>query len=58
MRQTHSVIFPDEIEHPACARCGVPMWLSRIEPEEMDTDRRTFECKACGATTMEIVKYR
>ena len=25
------------------------MWLARIEPDEPDRDKRTFECPACDA---------
>ena len=34
------------------------MWLSRIEPHKADHDKRTFECKACGASVTEVVKYK
>jgi transposase-like protein len=44
--------------HPDCAKCGAPMWLSRIEPYEADHDQRTFECHECGNTTTAIVKHR
>jgi hypothetical protein len=56
----HSCIqqLSQEIEHPRCAKCGVPMWLTRIEPYEPDHDRRTFECQACGNSEFEIVKFR
>ena len=47
-----------EIEHPDCANCGAPMWLIRVEPDEPDHDRRTFECQACGNSKIEIVKLR
>jgi DNA-directed RNA polymerase subunit RPC12/RpoP len=47
-----------EIEHPECAKCGAPMWLTRIGPYEPDHDRRTFECQACGNSKFEIVKFR
>jgi len=47
-----------EIDHPDCARCGAPMWLTRIEPREAGCDRRTFECQACGNSKTEIVKCR
>jgi len=32
------------------------MWLTRLESDKPDHNRRTFECKACGATKVEIVK--
>jgi hypothetical protein len=47
-----------EHEHPVCTVCGASMWLARIEPAHPDHDKRTFECKACGKVTAEIVKYR
>ena len=47
----HSYIhqLQQEIAHPRCARCGAPMWLTRIEPYEPDHDQRTFECQAATA---------
>jgi len=56
----HSYIrqLQQEIEHPRCARCGAPMWLTRVEPYEPDHDQCTFECQACGNGTTEIVKHR
>jgi len=47
-----------EIAHPDCARCGAPMWLARIEPDEPDYDKRTFECPACHNVVIEVVKFR
>jgi len=44
---------------PPCVMCGVPMFLSCIEPaEEADHDRRTFECLACRKSQTVMVKYR
>ena len=56
----HSYIqqLSQEIEHPECAKCGAPMWLARIEPDEPDHDLRTFGCKACGNSKTEIVNFR
>jgi len=34
------------------------MWLSRIEPDKKDHDKRTFECPACNAVKTEVVKYK
>jgi hypothetical protein len=39
-----SIHSPD-IVHPTCAKCGGPMWLTRIEPDEPGSEQRTFECK-------------
>ena len=58
MYQPTSIPYPIEIEHPKCATCGVAMWLTRIDSDKADHDKRTFECKACGRTTTEVVKYR
>ena len=44
-------------EHPPCEQCKAPMWLTRLKSGEPDHSKRTFECKACGATQVEIVKY-
>jgi hypothetical protein len=48
-----------ELAHPECVWCGGPMWMTRIEPYALpDHDQRTFECKACGNSKTEIVKFR
>jgi hypothetical protein len=47
-----------EHEHPACTACGAPMWLARIKPDRAYHDKRSFECKACGKITTEVVKYK
>jgi hypothetical protein len=38
--------------------CGARMWLSRIEPDRPDHDKRIFECPQCENVVSEIVKYR
>lgn len=43
---------------PNCPQCGDLMWLSRIEPDKPDHDRRTFECPNCEHTQTAVVKYR
>jgi hypothetical protein len=57
MRQSYSSPYPNEIVHPTCARCGAPMWLIRIEPDEPGKALQTFECQACGNSTDEVVKF-
>jgi hypothetical protein len=37
--------------HPRCPQCRVPMWLIVVE-RHGDTERKQFECKACGAKTL------
>ena len=39
-------------------QCGAPMWVSRIEPDKLDHDKRTFECPDCENVIVEVVKYR
>ena len=58
MREFHFDPGTVEVVHPTCETCGAPMWLTRIEPDKPDHDRRTFECKACGHLVTEIVKYK
>jgi hypothetical protein len=58
MRQAFPLPEPDDIVHPTCARCGAPMWLVRIEPDEPHKQRQTFECKGCGNSVDEIVAFR
>jgi hypothetical protein len=44
---------------PPCDMCGMPMFLSHVEPaEKADHDRRTFECLACQHSKIEIIKYK
>jgi hypothetical protein len=58
MRQAHWSRYPDEIVHPTCARCGAPMWLTRIERDGPCHEKQMFECQACGNSTMDTVKVR
>jgi hypothetical protein len=44
--------FVDNLR-PPCSRCGKPLLLSRIEPEEPGFDLRTYYCAACE--THEII---
>jgi hypothetical protein len=44
---------------PPCDMCGMPMFLSHVEPaEKADHDRRAFECLACQHSKIEIIKYK
>ena len=44
---------------PPCDMCGVPMFLSHVEPaDEADYDRRTFECTVCLRSKTITVKYK
>jgi hypothetical protein len=46
------------LSQPVCSQCGGRMWLSRIEPDEPNHDKRTFECPQCENVVSEVVKYR
>ena len=58
MRQFESNPHLQDIVHPTCAKCGAPMWLARIEPDEPGSEKRTFECQACQNDAIEVVKFR
>jgi DNA-directed RNA polymerase subunit RPC12/RpoP len=47
-----------EIARPKCSKCGTPMWLTLIEPDHADHDRRTYECPRCDHSVIEVVKYK
>jgi transposase-like protein len=47
-----------ESSRPRCPNCGTPMWLARIEPDEPNHDRRTYECPECDRSITEVVKYK
>jgi hypothetical protein len=49
---------PPHVELPSCPLCGRKMWLSRIEPEKPDHDRRTFECATCNHSESVVVKFK
>jgi hypothetical protein len=34
------------------------MWLTRIEPDGPRTEKRMFECQACGNSADDIVTVR
>jgi hypothetical protein len=58
MRQFEVIPPEQDIVHPTCAKCGAPMWLTRIEPDEPNSEMRTFECQACQNEAIEVVKFR
>ena len=42
-----------------CPQCGLPMFLSHIEPSEKDgQDQRTFECTTCAYAETVAVQFR
>jgi hypothetical protein len=42
-----------------CPMCGLPMFLSLIEPsDEIDRDERTFECSTCAYAETITVNFR
>jgi hypothetical protein len=57
MPEFPSVSSSQDIVHPTCLKCGVPMWLIRIEPAaERGSETHFFECQACQNETTEVVK--
>ena len=45
--------FVDTIR-PPCSKCGRPLVLTRIEPEEPGFDLRTYYCAACEVVEVII----
>jgi len=41
-----------------CPKCGLPMFLSQIEPTEtLHEDQRTFECVQCPYAETIVVQF-
>jgi hypothetical protein len=56
MRQTKSSLQSSPPIHtPACPKCGLPMWIIRIEPDDPDHDLRTYECPECKRAEVLLV---
>ena len=60
MPQSHLADPPTPSDlSPPCDMCGMPMFLSHVEPaDEVDHDRRTFECLTCRRSHTVTVKYK
>jgi DNA-directed RNA polymerase subunit RPC12/RpoP len=46
MRLAFPVLSP--IERPRCTECGTRMLLSRMEPCDDHSEKRTFDCPRCA----------
>lgn len=55
-RIEYSPSDPRPIERLLCPRCGTPMDLSRVEPDEPGFDLRIFECPKCQHSESFVVK--
>jgi hypothetical protein len=56
-----SQLLPEALtlqERPTCEHCGNCMWLSRIEPDVEDHERRVYECPVCRQAEARVVKFR
>ncbi len=58
MRPFEAILREQIIGHPACESCGAPMWLTCIEPDRPDHDKRTFECPRCQHVMIRVVSYK
>ena len=56
MRQFEVIPPAQDIVHPTCAKCGAPMWLTRIDPDGPSLEKRTFECQACQNEAIDVVR--
>lgn len=45
--------FVDNLR-PPCSKCGRPLILTRIEPQELGFDLRIYYCAACGSNETVI----
>ena len=43
-------------ERPTCAECGVGMWLHCVETVDRWSQKRTYQCQACGGAASIILK--
>jgi DNA-directed RNA polymerase subunit RPC12/RpoP len=41
---------------PVCTKCGTPMWLTRIQPDQPGYARRSFECPRCHHQMTEVIE--
>ncbi len=58
MLRTHDPAKPP-IGQRRCPKCGVPMFLSEIEPTERPhEDLRTFECQLCSFAETVTVQFQ
>lgn len=51
----------DEVSSQSCVRCGTPMTLVKIEPDDPVHDRRIFECPTCRhevRVRVRVVQYK
>jgi hypothetical protein len=50
---------PPPLGQRRCPSCGLPMFLSTVEPSEHDDyEERTFECSTCCYAETVAVKFR
>jgi ribosomal protein S14 len=53
MAQPPNFKFVDKLR-PPCSKCGRPLLLTRIEPEEPGFDLRIYYCAGCGSNEAVI----
>jgi hypothetical protein len=41
---------------PVCSKCGTPMWLTRIQPDQPGYARRSLECPCCHHQMTEVIE--
>ena len=59
MTQSQDIVpGPEVTERPTCFLCATRMWLTRIEPDHPNYQKRTFECPVCDNSESLVVKYR
>jgi transposase-like protein len=46
------------IERPPCPQCRAQMMLSRIRPQSLGTDERTYQCSRCRFVETLLTEHR
>jgi RNase P subunit RPR2 len=52
MPQHRNVDPLNPMERPLCSNCGWPMWITRVEPHELEQEHHVYKCERC-----EIEEY-
>ena len=53
-----AVLELDSVLRPLCPKCGMKMWLARIEPDRPGHDKRMFDCTNCGHAENVVVNIK
>jgi transposase-like protein len=40
---------------PLCPQCSAPLWIVRVEPDKIASDKRAFQCPRCEYSHVEAL---